>query len=337
MSEPGTLSRRHFVTDDPAVAHDHVDRVVGPGIDLLPATGVFRLAYRRTVAPGVILDDLTFDGVGTVVSPADAVVVMEVRSGAVDRRSGGTRETVGAGGAFVQWAGGPPAREVYYRATARGVMLDRSILARIHAAAGTETGGPDVAPLGRWTDDVVSDPEAVTSWHRTASYAGEVLGADWAPQAPLVVGELARLLATTAVALFAPQPGTGPAVPPPRPERAAAPTHVRRAARFLEEHAHQDVDVLDAAVAVSVTPGALRLGFSRHLGCTPRGYLRRVRVHRAHEDLLLATPATTVAGVAHRWGFAHPDRFAECYRDEFVSHPENTLRSVLTSSAGHRS
>ncbi|MGL5863336.1 MAG: hypothetical protein ACRCY9_19005, partial [Phycicoccus sp.] len=172
MSEPGSVRRRHFATDDPAVAHDHVDRLVGPDIDLLPASGAFRLAYRRTTAPGVMVDDLTFDGVGTVVSPADAVVVMEVRSGAVDRRSGGARETVGAGGAFVQRAGGPPGHELYRRATARGVVLDRSVLARVRpsADAGTAAAPGDVAAPGRWTDDVGSDPQAVASWSRAASY-----------------------------------------------------------------------------------------------------------------------------------------------------------------------
>ncbi|MGL5816209.1 MAG: helix-turn-helix domain-containing protein [Phycicoccus sp.] len=338
VGEPGALVRRHFATDDPAVALDHVNRMVGPDIDLVPAPGAFRLAYRRTVAPGVIVDDLTFDGIGIVVSPVDAVVVMEVRSGVVDRRSGGARETVGAGGAFVQRAGGPPGHEMYHRATARGVVLDRSVIAGVQPGAAAATGSTvgDVMDPSRWTDDVLTDSQAVASWHRAASYAGTVLAADWAPHAPLVVGELGRLLAATAVALFAPGSTTGP-VARPRPERAAALARVNQAASFLEEHARYDVDLLDVAAAASVSPAVLRLGFVRHLDTTPHDYLRRVRVHRAHEDLLFATPATTVARTAHRWGFAHPDRFAECYRHEFGDHPDSTLWSVLRGSAGRRS
>ncbi|MGN5382482.1 helix-turn-helix domain-containing protein [Streptomyces lasalocidi] len=57
-------------------------------------------------------------------------------------------------------------------------------------------------------------------------------------------------------------------------------------------------------------------------------YLRRVRLAHAHRDLLAADPhsGATVGGVAARWGFAHPGRFAALYRTVYGISPAETLR-----------
>lgn len=67
--------------------------------------------------------------------------------------------------------------------------------------------------------------------------------------------------------------------------------------------------------------------FRRYLDMTPMGYLRLVRLDRAHRDLLDADPATTrVQQVAARWGFAHTGRFAAMYREAYGRVPSDTLR-----------
>jgi transcriptional regulator GlxA family with amidase domain len=68
--------------------------------------------------------------------------------------------------------------------------------------------------------------------------------------------------------------------------------------------------------------------FRRHLDTTPIGYLRRVRLERAHNDLAAADPGagSTVAEIAARWGFAHHGRFAALYQDSYGRSPSQTLR-----------
>ncbi|MGA5499409.1 helix-turn-helix transcriptional regulator [Streptomyces cinereoruber] len=88
---------------------------------------------------------------------------------------------------------------------------------------------------------------------------------------------------------------------------------LRRAIAFIEGNAHGDIGLADIAAAAYVTPRAAQYAFSRHAGTTPFGYLRRVRLDRAHAELRTADPGTTVSAVAMKWGFAHPGRFAAAY------------------------
>jgi transcriptional regulator GlxA family with amidase domain len=86
--------------------------------------------------------------------------------------------------------------------------------------------------------------------------------------------------------------------------------------------------VADIADAVRVTPRAVQYMFRRHLDITPLQYLRRLRLHCAHQDLLAADPTIdTVAGIAARWGFAHTGRFAALYRQTYGQSPHTTLRN----------
>jgi hypothetical protein len=74
---------------------------------------------------------------------------------------------------------------------------------------------------------------------------------------------------------------------------------------------------------------ALQLSFAGHYGSTPMGYLRRVRLDRAHCELQAADPARgdTVGQVARRWGFAKRSRFAASYRRAYGVSPSHTLRT----------
>lgn len=83
----------------------------------------------------------------------------------------------------------------------------------------------------------------------------------------------------------------------------------------------------DIAEHVYVTPRTLQYMFRQRLDCTPMDYLRKVRLHRAHHDLLRATrESTTVTQIANRWGFAHIGRFAAYYREIYGRSPHDTLR-----------
>lgn len=105
------------------------------------------------------------------------------------------------------------------------------------------------------------------------------------------------------------------------------PSTVRRAREFIEQHAHDDIGVVEIAEVARVTPRALQLAFRRHLDSTPMAELRRARLRGAHGDLVMADPTLghTVAGVALSWGFAHAGRFAAQYTAEFGRSPRDTL------------
>lgn len=88
------------------------------------------------------------------------------------------------------------------------------------------------------------------------------------------------------------------------------------------------MNVADLAAYCEVSPRALQLGFQRHVGMSPITYLRDVRLRRADAELRVAAPDDTVAGVAHRWGFAHLGRFAASDKARSGQPPGRTLRAA---------
>ena len=62
---------------------------------------------------------------------------------------------------------------------------------------------------------------------------------------------------------------------------------------------------------------------------SPMAYVREVRVRSAHRDLRSADPAhTTVAAMAHRWGFTHLGRFAAAHKMKFGNTPAQALHAA---------
>lgn len=66
--------------------------------------------------------------------------------------------------------------------------------------------------------------------------------------------------------------------------------------------------------------------FRKHRNCTPTEYLRQVRLHHAHLELVAGTRDTTSVGdVARKWRFGHMGRFAAYYRQHYGRSPHVTL------------
>ena len=106
------------------------------------------------------------------------------------------------------------------------------------------------------------------------------------------------------------------------------PRMLRRALDFIHENSHYDITIRDIASAADVTPRAIQYAFREHLNTTPLEYLRRIRLERAHRELLSADPAfDTVTSIAGRCGFSHPGRFSSAYKQVFGTEPSRTLRS----------
>ena len=103
----------------------------------------------------------------------------------------------------------------------------------------------------------------------------------------------------------------------------------RRAIAFIDQNLSLPITVSDVARAAGVSEMALSLVFAAHsaVGWTAEEQLRRGRLAAAHLDLVNGDPSrgTTVAGIAARWGFPRPARFAALYRSVYGVSPKWVL------------
>lgn len=108
----------------------------------------------------------------------------------------------------------------------------------------------------------------------------------------------------------------------------AAPATVRRVAEFIMAEPDRDFTLTDLAARAGLSVRALQEAFRRHMDTTPMGFVRQVRLRRAHQDLLIADPrdGATVAEIAFRWGFGNLGRFACDYAERYGCLPSETLR-----------
>lgn len=154
-----------------------------------------------------------------------------------------------------------------------------------------------------------------TGANRTATLAA----ADTAHQ-PLIIATMAPVLAGALLECY-PSNLTEQDLAGDR----ALPGTLKGAVAFIH-HRATDISVNDVAAAVHLTPRAVQYLFRRQLDTTPTEYMRRVRLHRAHQDLLAGDRSSaTVTEIAQRWGFAHTGRFAVLYRQKYGQSPHATL------------
>ncbi|MER7760971.1 helix-turn-helix transcriptional regulator [Streptomyces sp. NPDC097619] len=252
--------------------------------------------------------------------PLGTLTVTEVRAGRFARSTG--KENTRAATGDVMAASQPdlPYQGHLVHAELRAVTIATPVLRQVAGLVPDDTGRAprfrDLRPLA---------PRQAGTWRATVDYlTAAFLRADGSPPDLLLLDSATRLLAATALSLFVP-PHDTPFVP--RDGRDASPATVRRAVSYIEGAAHGPVTLADIAAAAFVTPRALQYAFRRHLDTTPLGYLRRVRLARAHAELRAAEPggSVTVSAVAARWGFLHQGRFAAAYRLAYDRAPGRTL------------
>ncbi|ARZ67801.1 AraC family transcriptional regulator [Streptomyces sp. HU2014] len=284
----------------------------------------FSAWYAEGSFPGVTVSGLQYGAETLVVpQPLDSyLLVCQLVRGRVKVISPGREErVVGPGETYVL----DPYRKFQVH-WAPGARMTTVRLARetIEQAAADLLGveGPLRA---RFTLSGAISPSAARSWAGiSAAVHREVLGEGVARSSPLVASQLTQ---TTAAMLMETHQLVTDGVDAQRPGVVAHPA-VRRAMAAAEERADQPLTLADLAAAGRVSPRALQEAFRRHLGTTPLGYLREVRLGRAHQELLAARGRAdvTVAEVAYRWGFGNLGRFAGEYRRVYGHAPSRTLR-----------
>jgi AraC-like DNA-binding protein len=197
-------------------------------------------------------------------------------------------------------------------------IIDPGMLSQVASAI------PGTGPV-RFTGYDAISAAAAGRYQRTSIWLrDQVLANPEARAQPLVTSAAARLLIATLLATF---PSTALTDPTAADRRDASAGTVHRAVTFIDEHAQDDISTADIATAAQVSIRTVQLAFRRHLGLTPLGYLRRVRLEHAHRALLAAAPAPgAVTAVAYQWGFASPGWFAASYRAAYGVPPSHTLR-----------
>lgn len=191
------------------------------------------------------------------------------------------------------------------------VHLDRGLVAGIAAERGAD---PEAL---RFDHTAVPTAASTALWLDTVGLVTRAVGRG--DMNPLLWKELSRMTAAAFLQLY----------PPVQDQRAAErprPGRVAEATDFIDAHAHEPITPADVAAAVGISLRALQSGFQQVLGTSPAAHLRGVRLHRAHQELQVSSPArATVNGIARAWGFANPGRFSALYVQRYGRYPSETL------------
>lgn len=110
------------------------------------------------------------------------------------------------------------------------------------------------------------------------------------------------------------------------------PADLARALGWLRSHLSEPIQLDLLAQIAGVRPRTLESHFRMFLGTTPLGWVRRMRLARARQELLHAGPPATVTDIALANGFSQLGRFAGQYRRLFGELPAATLQRRGQSS-----
>lgn len=102
---------------------------------------------------------------------------------------------------------------------------------------------------------------------------------------------------------------------------------VKRVTAFMHDSAHKELMMSDLVGYSGVSARTLYAGFSQAYGIGPMAYLKRLKLMRCREDLIVAEFESEFVGdIAANWGFYHLSSFARYYRREFGELPSETLK-----------
>ncbi|MDH4555609.1 AraC family transcriptional regulator [Pseudomonas sp. BN417] len=160
------------------------------------------------------------------------------------------------------------------------------------------------------------------SWMRMVGWIYDCLSVE-EDLPPLLRAQYESMLVNT---LLACQPHTYSAELFEDERTSIAPAFVKRVERFIEEHAHEPITIVEMAEHAGVSSRSLFTGFRRFRNTSPMLYLKEVRLRKVQEELQRQSQgSTTVTAVAFRWGFNHLGHFTTDYKRRFGESPSETL------------
>lgn len=312
--QPVAVEYKQFRGIDARAARRLFAAAYRPDWRLSGLTGHCAVSHRRRDTGSMTVDEVAIQGRLTLEIPAgDTVVVIQPRAGSLSV------------------AGGPSATADFPILVAHGMScvlhcngarFDVVVLAAevLHAvAAEWHTALSQRTQFLKWRP---RSRAAVRAWHRALDYVLTTLACADTAQQPMIAAGMANLLAGALLECY----------PSNLTEQDPAgdgtlPETLKEAVSFIHRHTTEDIGINDVAAAVHLTPRAVQYLFRRQLDTTPTEYMRRVRLRRAHLELIAASAGTsTVTEIAQRWGFAHTGRFAVLYRQTYGQSPHTTLR-----------
>ena len=265
---------------------------------------------------------------GTSAEGFTDLVSVSLRSGVVEMACGGSTAVTTSQGVALYPIGIP----VHVSEGGFDATTLRLSLAAVQRRAEEDVGVP--AHQLRFLGMEPVSASMARYWRSLVALVGGAMSDPDSPLAsPLLVEELVRTVATAALHVFPNTTLTRQHVPGPG---ATAPAAVRRAVDHIEAHAHEPLQLTAIAAAAGTSARSLQVGFRQHLGTTPLGHVRRVRLELARRELQGADPegGERVAAVAARWGFSNAGRFTAAYRDAFGESPVRTLRGARHAPRG---
>ena len=320
---PVPLRRAAYATSNVDEAHEALRRVYFDFDARVPRRPSDFTCDRRSVDSGVIgLDRLRYSNIlGIATEPVGYLHATLVLSGDLTVRAGHEEVQVTRDDLVLV----PPGKSFQGTLVDFDVRILRLPLSAVTHAAAARWG---IEPADFAFRSMLPISAALARyWRETLAYLHRVaLNPDAAlPSAPAHAA-IIDLAAAATIATFPSTATTASYLPGPGD---SGPATVRRAIAYLEEHAADAVTLADVATAARTGPRGLQAAFRRHLDTTPMAHLRRIRLDRAHRDLLAADPGhgATVGAIARQWGFTHLGRFAAAYRDTYGTSPAETLRT----------
>ncbi|MFH8348983.1 helix-turn-helix transcriptional regulator [Streptomyces sp. NPDC018045] len=315
-----------FCSTDPEACREFLTAAYGFRLWIATLDTGAELIHHRSSAGSFAIDGMQLTADFTYrTDPSHLLIVSQLTGtdGILQHSFGTDSDCFGPGDLLLAAQPGESMSGRIRQARLRTVLLSPEVM----ATAATAVSDPPGRPL-HFTGPRPVDAASAQRWKHTVAFiADDLLTRPESKVQPLVVSSAARLLAATVLTAF---PNTLTSCDPDRcPEHGVASLPVRRAVAFIESHPEADIGLAEIAAAAHVSPRALQHAFRRHMDTTPTGYLRRVRLAHAHQDLVAASPAggVTVTSIAGRWGFAHQGRFAALYRAAYGRTPRQTLRA----------
>jgi AraC-like DNA-binding protein len=317
LSRPAALRHQQFRTLDLEDARRFFATAYKPGWQITSLDRGSAVKHRRCDAGSVSLDEVMIQGQAKCeIRGAKPVLVIQPRAGSLSTAASAFRDVE----CPVLVAEGIPCALQVNSAQFDVVTIGEDVLRKV--AAGQHAPLPQRIRFLDWRP---RSHAAVRAWHRAMDYVTATLASADAVHQPLIVASAATVAATALLECYASNlTADNDVLSDP-----GVPDALKDAVSFIHRHAASDVGVHEVAEAVHLTPRSVQYLFKHQLDTTPTRYMRRVRLHRAHLDLLASDRSTTtVSDIAQRWGFVHTGRFAVQYRQTYGQSPHTTLRQL---------